>query len=66
MRIKNEIAKGDGGGGGGGKYLYWIIGSPYPIQWHVKVCIFTALLIGWLRQIQIYVNYWATTLTNFQ
>lgn len=40
MRIKNEIAKGDGGGGGGGgdggggKYLYWIIGSPYPIQWH--------------------------------
>lgn len=31
MRIKNEIAKGDGGGG---KYLPWIIGSPYPIQWH--------------------------------
>lgn len=29
MRIKNEIAKGDGGGWSGG-YLPWIIGSPTP------------------------------------
>lgn len=31
MRIKNEIARGDGGGwSGGGNYLSWIIGSPTP------------------------------------
>lgn len=45
MRIKNEIAKGDGGGG---KYLYWIIGSPYPHTMALKLGVYIHCTFDWV------------------